>query len=43
MEIFNIHNIQGLVNNYDEEGGGGGYKMGGGQVRFYIYKKGGRF
>ena len=32
-------NHKGLVTNYEE---GGGYKMGGGQVRFYPYEEGER-
>ena len=36
---------KGLVINYEEGGykreGGGGYKMGGGYVKFYPYEKGG--
>ena len=41
MEIFNIHNIQGLVNNYDEEGGGGvATKWEGGKWGFTSTKKG---
>ena len=37
MGRLNIH--KGLVTNYGE--GGGGYKMGGGDVKFYPYEKGG--